>query len=132
MMQLRNTVLKKHRLHKYLWLLHTIKKLIKSHSLRQDPDLVLDVRIRPKRSGSATLLKGQYISVAEPHHFYASSAPGKNLNAARALTQQSVLRTLSDPDPDVSGRTRILALRNYSILTFLVCVKAKNTSEISV
>jgi hypothetical protein len=103
-MRLRNTVLKKHRLPKYLWILHTLKKLIKSHSLRQDPDLVLDVRIRPKRSGSATLLKGQYISVAEQHNFYASSAPGKILNAAPALTLQSVLRTRSDPD--LFGRIR--------------------------
>jgi hypothetical protein len=98
MMQLRNTVLKKHRLPKYLRLLHTLKKLIKSHSLRQDPDLVLDVRIRPKRSESATLLKGQHISVAEPHHFYASSAPCKNFNADPSLTLQSVLRIRSDPD----------------------------------
>jgi hypothetical protein len=78
---------------------------MKSHSLRQDPDLVLDVRIRPRRSGSATLLKGQYISVAEPHHFYASSAPGKNLNAAPVLSLQSVLRI--QLDPDLFGRIRI-------------------------
>jgi hypothetical protein len=32
MMRLRDAVLKKHRLPKYLWLLHTLKKLIKNHS----------------------------------------------------------------------------------------------------
>jgi hypothetical protein len=124
-------LLKKHRLPKFVWLLHTLKKLIKSHLLRQDLDPVLDVRIRPKRSRSATLLKGQYISVAESHHFYASSAPGKNLNAAPVLTQQSVFWIRfdtdlfwSDPYPDVWERIRILALRNYPILTFLVFVKA--------
>jgi hypothetical protein len=72
--------LKKHRLPKYLWLLYTLKKLIKSpRPFWSDP--VLDVWIRPKRSGlgSATLPKGQLISVAEPHHFYESLAPGKNL-----------------------------------------------------
>jgi hypothetical protein len=105
MMRFRNTVLRKHRLSKYLWLLHALKKLIKNYSVRQDPDLVLDVRIRPKRSRSATLLKGQYISVAEPNNFYASSAPGKNLNAAPALTLQSVLRIQSDPN--LFGRIRI-------------------------
>jgi hypothetical protein len=81
-----------------------------------------------------------------------NTAPGKNLNAAPALTLQSLLRIRSDPDTDVwdrirtSGtgygrlgpdtdvwdRIRILALRNYPILTFLVCVKAINTSGISV
>jgi hypothetical protein len=47
-----------HRFLKYLWLLHTPKKLIQGHLLRPDPepdpDPVPDVRIRirPKRSGS--------------------------------------------------------------------------------
>jgi hypothetical protein len=38
---------------------------------------------------------------------------------------------LVDPDPDVWGRIRILALLNDPISTILVCVKATNTSEIS-
>jgi hypothetical protein len=37
----------------------------------------------------------------------------------------------SDPDPDVWDWIRILALKNDPILTFMVCVKAINTSGIS-
>jgi hypothetical protein len=74
-------------------------------------------------SGSATLLKGQLISVAEPHHFYASSAPGKNLCGSGSNPTVSV----ADPDPDIWDRIRIqiLALRNDLILTFYMCKSHK-------
>jgi hypothetical protein len=84
------------------------ESFIKAGSGSRRPDLVLDVRIRPKRSGSgsATLLIGQLISVAEPHHFYASSAPGKNLCCSGSNPTVSVAdpvgygRLGPDPDPD--------------------------------
>jgi hypothetical protein len=49
----------------------------------------------------------------EPHHFYASLALGKNLNAARALTLQSVLRIWI-------GRIQTFLVGSGRIRTFLV------------